>query len=74
MKQGMIALAHKLATELPQAKLILQIHDELLISVPAAQCAQAEKITKNVLETIVDWNVPLEVTIRNGASWADVTK
>ncbi len=74
MKQGMIALAHKLTTELPQAKLILQIHDELLISVPAAQCAQAEKITKNVLETIVDWNVPLEVTIRNGASWADVTK
>lgn len=74
MKQGMIALDHTLGTELPEAHILLQIHDELLISVPEKDAQRAEQITKKVLEHVVDWNVPLEVTVRSGATWYDVSK
>ena len=74
MKRGMISL-HNIFTEKKlDAKLVLQIHDELIISVPIAQKDETEKIVKDVLENIVTWSVPLKVTTRFGNNWQEVTK
>jgi DNA polymerase I len=74
MKQGMLQLEQAFIENKLDAKMILQIHDELLISVPELQREETEKLVKNILERVVTWNVPLKVTTRFGYSWQEVTK
>lgn len=70
MKHGMI----KIQKELLDAKIILQIHDELLISAPKEKAQEIEQIIKTSLEKIVDWNIPLKVATRIGKNWQEVSK
>ncbi|OGB83457.1 DNA polymerase I [candidate division TM6 bacterium RIFCSPHIGHO2_12_FULL_32_22] len=70
MKNGMI----KLSRELQDAKILLQIHDELLIAVPEDKAYEMELKVKNILENIVNWSVPLKVTTRVGKTWQEVSK
>ncbi len=72
VKQGMIALDKKLKKE--GAAILLQIHDELLIEAPIAKTVEIEKIIKETLEGVTSWNVPLEATIKSGATWKEVSK
>lgn len=74
MKIGMVKLAASYARENIPAQIVLQIHDELLISVKKGFEAQAEETARNVLSGIVDWDIPLEVTTRIGTDWKEVTK
>lgn len=74
MKQGMITLSKRFKKEVPDACMVLQIHDELLIQVPENQIEKAEELIKSTLEKVVDWNVPLEVSIRSGEDWKEVSK
>ena len=48
---------------------MLQIHDELLLEVPAAEVEATEVITRRVLETCVALRVPLVVDLGRGDSW-----
>jgi DNA polymerase-1 len=74
MKVGMINLDKELAANNLGAKMLLQIHDEILIMVPKGQEVQTEQLVKKVLESVVNWNVPLIVTTRFGNDWQEVSK
>lgn len=74
MKMGMIKLAQNLATAGLQAKILLQIHDELILSVPDQEIEEVAKITKESLESVVAWQIPLTVQIKTGPNWHEVTK
>lgn len=74
MKLGMINLDKALRARDFDAHMVLQIHDELLISVDDAQKEEVEKLVKKTLESVVDWGVPLKVTTRFGKDWKEVTK
>ncbi|MDR3549824.1 MAG: DNA polymerase, partial [Candidatus Babeliales bacterium] len=74
MKLGMVQLDAELKKRGLGASLVLQIHDELLINVPKGQEEATEAVVKQVLESVVDWTVPLVVTTRFGANWDEVTK
>ena len=74
MKQGMITLDSALKKEMLGAKMLLQIHDELLISVPSNEIERTEQLVKQALENVVQWNIPLVVSTRIGKSWKEVTK
>jgi len=74
MKKGMIDLDLAFKKKKLNAQMLLQIHDELLITVPKKQKAETQKVVQKVLEGVVDWKVPLEVSLRFGASWKEVTK
>lgn len=74
MKWGMLKLDTVLKTQFPEAKILLQIHDELLISVPSELTTKISPLIKETLEKVVDWNVPLVVDIRSGTDWQEVTK
>jgi DNA polymerase-1 len=74
MKLGMINLSKALSEQLPEAKIVLQIHDELILSIPDGQEEHAQKLVKAILETIVNWSIPLVVDTRIGNNWQDVTK
>lgn len=74
MKIGMNNTATAYATERLTAQIILQLHDELVITAPLEEVNDAATILKTVLESVVSWHVPLSVTVRTGASWQAVTK
>ena len=74
MKLGMINLIHALEQEQLGSKILLQIHDELLLMVPHNEIEKTEDLVKSVLQNVVTWNVPLIVTTRLGTTWQEVTK
>lgn len=74
MKLGMINLKKAFARLNAEAKIILQIHDELLVQVPEKDSVLISEVIKSTLEHVVDWEVPLTVTIRTGKTWQEVTK
>jgi DNA polymerase-1 len=74
VKKGMIDVYNWTQKESPDTKILLQIHDELLISTKKEQISAAEKSVSDILESVVSWNVPLKVTTRTGNNWKEVTK
>lgn len=74
MKKGMLDLHAVLKRDFPQVYMVLQIHDELLISVPRDMIYKIEPVVKEILEKVVTWTVPLVVSTRVGADWKEVTK
>ena len=71
MKLAMIRVYDRLARELPEAKLLLQVHDELIVECPEAQAEQAAAILKEEMENAVRYTVPLTADTGVGKSWAD---
>lgn len=71
IKLAMVRVYKRLAEELPQARLILQVHDELIIEVPEEQAAAAEKLLKEEMEAAAQMSVPMTVDVHSGKSWYD---
>uniref|UniRef100_A0A7C4M1N1 DNA polymerase I n=1 Tax=candidate division CPR3 bacterium TaxID=2268181 RepID=A0A7C4M1N1_UNCC3 len=68
IKIAMIELDKKLPEN---AKIILQIHDELLIECPENIFEEVKKIVKVVMENCCNLNVPLTVDIGYGKNWSE---
>lgn len=54
------------------AKIILQVHDELLIEVLDNQVDEVKGLVKNVMENVVKFDIPLLVDVKVGKNWAEV--
>ena len=54
-----------------QAKMILQIHDELLFDTPRGEVEQVKEIVKREMEGAMDLGVPLDVSVGVGANWLE---
>ncbi len=54
-----------------KARLILQIHDELIIEAPVEEADEAERILREAMQTAAELSVPLQVDIGRGVSWFD---
>lgn len=74
MKVGMVNLNKAFDQQGIDAKILLQIHDELIISAANQDVEKAQKAIKATLESVVDWNIPLTVQMQAGKTWQDVTK
>ncbi len=74
IKIGMIHLENNLIANNLQAKILLQIHDELILSVPEHEIKKTAQVVKETLESVVDWETPLTVQIKTGFNWHEVTK
>ena len=71
IKMAMVAVSRRLREEGLDAKLILQVHDELIIE-SARSCAdRAAEILKTEMENVVSLSVPLTVELSTGNSWYD---
>lgn len=69
IKKAMILLDERLKAEKLQAKLILQVHDELILEAPQEELAILEKLVPEVMEHAVELLVPLKVDYNSGESW-----
>lgn len=73
MKLGMINLHKAIREQELDAKILVQIHDELLIETPIEQQKITVNLVKSVLEGVVSWNIPLEVSTAIGNNWLKVS-
>ena len=71
IKIAMINTYRRLKKENLKSKLILQVHDELIIEAPCAEAEKAKEILKNEMENAVKISVPLEVHVAVGDTWYD---
>jgi DNA polymerase-1 len=71
MKLAMLAVADRLQRELPQAGLVLQVHDELVASVPEALADDAAELITEEMESAVHLDVALEVETGIGSNWLE---
>ncbi len=72
IKIAMINIAKKLKQETFQAKMLLQVHDELIFEVPKAEEKQLTKMIKQEMETALKLDVPLEANVSVGTNWRDL--
>jgi len=72
IKKAMIELHQQLRERKMASRLILQIHDELLLEVPEAEAEAARSLVKSVMEGALALDVPLVADARLGSSWAEV--
>ena len=74
IKKAMIAVHNRLQAEGMQSRLILQIHDELILECPAGEAEKAAALLKEEMENAVSLSVPLTVDAHCGESWYDAKK
>jgi DNA polymerase-1 len=70
IKKAMVELDRELRTRKLASRLILQIHDELLLEVPEGEAQAAQSLVKTVMEGALELVVPLVVDARLGRNWA----
>ncbi|EEO2718215.1 DNA polymerase I, partial [Listeria monocytogenes] len=71
IKKAMILMSERLVSEKLEAKLLLQVHDELIFEAPEAEIAKLEEIVPDVMENAVELSVPLKVDSAFGDTWYD---
>jgi DNA polymerase I len=72
IKLAMIRIDERLAGEKFEAKMILQVHDELLFEAPVKERAKLEKLVQEEMEGVHKLNVPLVVEVGVGPNWRDL--
>ncbi|MCU1239683.1 MAG: polA [Candidatus Acidoferrum typicum] len=72
IKLAMIAIDRRLAAEKFEAKMILQVHDELLFEAPSSESKELTKLVREEMENVHKLSVPLEVEICIGTNWRDM--
>lgn len=71
IKIAMVRVFNRLKAEKLESKLILQVHDELIIDALKSEQAQVERILKEEMEHAATLLVPLVVDMKAGKSWYD---
>jgi len=69
---AMINIDKRLAKEKFAAKMILQVHDELLFEAPTKERAKLEKLVREEMEGVHKLAVPIVVEIGSGPNWRDL--
>ena len=72
IKLAMIAIDRRLTAEKFEARMILQVHDELLFEAPAKERGALEKLVREEMEGVYKLAVPLVVEIGAGPNWRDL--
>lgn len=71
VKQAMIQVSQSLEKKYPNAKLLLQVHDELI-----CECDQKDQesictLIKEIMENVVQLSIPLKVSVESGRRWGE---
>lgn len=69
IKIAMVKVYDALGEKCPEAKLILQVHDELICEVPENSAETVAQILKEEMENAVKLSVPLRADVKTGRSW-----
>lgn len=69
MKIAMTKVNQRLKKEKLGARIVLQVHDELLLEVPETECETVKALLREEMQSAASLRVPLEVSVSAGRSW-----
>jgi DNA polymerase-1 len=72
IKMAMIKIDERLVEEEFEAKMILQVHDELLFEAPTKERTKLQKLVREEMEGVHKLAVPIVVEIGSGPNWRDL--
>ena len=72
VKTAMIKLDKALMEGGYRTKLLLQVHDELILEAPEEEVVRVSELVVHTMQTAVELSVPLKVSIEDGDSWGAV--
>ncbi|MBK9964736.1 MAG: DNA polymerase I [Holophagales bacterium] len=70
IKKAMVVLDRRLSSAYPSARMLLQVHDELVLECDAADAPGVSALAKETMEGVAALAVPLTVDTASGADWA----
>ena len=71
IKLAMIRVRDRLLAEGLRGRLVLQVHDELIVECPAGEAERVAQLLEEEMERVVTLSVPLLAEAKSGHSWAD---
>lgn len=74
MKLAMLKVADRLKAENLQTKMLLQVHDELILEAPPTEKAAAVRILREEMEGAFPLSVPMTVDVKCGTDWYHMEK
>ena len=74
MKLAMIAVADRLESSGSASKILLQVHDELVLEVKDEQVEETIKLVKSAMEDVYSLEIPLTTEAQYGRDWGSLTK
>ena len=70
-KVALIRIDERLQADRFVSRLVLQVHDEVILEVPPAELADVEAMVRAEMTGAYDLRVELAVEVATGATWAD---
>ncbi len=71
IKLAMVRVWRRLRAEGLKARLILQVHDELIVEAPAAEADKAAAVLAEEMRAAASFSVPLTAEVQRGATWLE---
>ncbi|MEJ2191782.1 MAG: DNA polymerase I [Nitrospirota bacterium] len=71
IKLAMVRINRRLKDGRLRARMILQVHDELLFEAPEAEEPEVSRLVRKEMEGVVELSVPLKVEMGRGRNWAE---
>ncbi|MBP2675480.1 MAG: polymerase, partial [Deltaproteobacteria bacterium] len=72
IKLAMIRVDREFREKHMEARLILQVHDELIVEAPDREAREAERIVTGAMEGVAKLSVPLTVSVSRGRNWGEI--
>jgi DNA polymerase-1 len=72
IKLAMIQIHQALRQKRLRAKMLLQVHDELVFEVPPEEAERVQGLVRSIMEGVYELKVPLKVDVKMGSNWAEV--
>jgi DNA polymerase-1 len=70
-KIALVGIDKALAESELKSRLVLQVHDEVIVEAPSSEKSTVEEIVLDIMRSAATLNVPLEVNFSWGTSWAE---
>jgi len=71
IKAAMVRVARELEHQKHKARLVLTVHDELIVEAPEEETQAVRQLLQDVMESVIELKVPLKCDIKVGYSWYD---
>ncbi len=71
MKIAMINVDRRIREQGLDTKIVLQVHDELLLEVPEREIPQVKELVEDCMRSAASLSVPLEVGLESGDNWLE---
>ena len=71
IKLAMLRVDERLRRDCPDAHLVMQVHDELIVECPDGNVPLVKEILKEEMEGVASLSVPLTVEVTSGKNWLE---